>query len=291
MSFIDSVIAFIQTYYIDPIITDSGYNIFNTVTWAIILGIAVYLLITALQKMNIKIDAKSLAATLPFVIAGASLRVVADTGTISPPYSYILITPNIYFFVFLLTAACLGVSLLLQKYKAVKSFHLPYALMGCLFILIVYFILFSVGTVANWWVPFAVAIIGIGAAAIVGIVAKKAGSALFSDKMNLMILASHLMDATSTVIGIEVFGYVEKHVVPAYLIELTGTALIMYPLKLIIFFLVVYMLDVVLEKAMAGESDKEKGQMGQIKNAIKFVIIILGLAPGIRNSIRLFFGI
>ncbi|MDR2944109.1 MAG: DUF63 family protein, partial [Methanosarcinales archaeon] len=32
MSFIDSVVAFIQLYYIDPIINDSGYNIFNTLT-------------------------------------------------------------------------------------------------------------------------------------------------------------------------------------------------------------------------------------------------------------------
>lgn len=291
MSFIDSVIAFIQEYYIDPIIHDSGYNIFNTLTWAVILGIAVYFLIYSLQKMNIKIDAKSMAATLPFVIAGASLRVVADTGTISPPFSYILITPNIYFFVFLVTALCLIATLLLQKFKAVQSFHLPYAALGCLFILVVYWTLFSVGTVASWWVPFAVAVVGIGSAAIVWIVAKKAGSTLFSDKMNLTILAAHLMDATSTVIGIEVFGYVEKHVVPAFLIELTGTAFVMYPLKLIIFFMVVWMLDTALEKAIEGENDKDKEQMGQIKNAIKFVIIILGLAPGIRNSIRLFFGI
>lgn len=291
MSFIDTVTAFIQTYYIDPIIHDSGYNIVNTVTWAVILGIAVFLLIHFFQKADIKIDAKSLAATLPFVIAGASLRVVADAGVISPPYSYILITPNIYFFVFLVTVACLAVAFLLQKYTAVKSFHLPFAVMGCVFILIVYWILFSVGTIAAWWVPFAVAVVGIGAALLFGFVAKKAGSSIFSDKMNLIILASHLMDATSTVIGIEVFGYVEKHVVPAYLIELTGTALVMYPLKLIIFFVVVWMLDKVLEKAIADENDKEKENMGQIKNAIKFVIIILGLAPGIRNSIRLFFGI
>lgn len=291
MSFIDSVIAFIQEYYIDPIINDSGYNIFNTLTWALILGIAVYFLIYFLQKMKIKIDAKSLAATLPYVVAGASLRVVADTGAVSPPYSYILITPNIYFFVFLLTAACLIFSLLLQRYKAVRSFHLPYALLGGLFIVIVYAVLFDVGTIANWWVPFAVALVGIGAAALVGIAARKAGSAIFSDKMNLMILAAHLMDATSTVIGIEVFGYVEKHVVPAFLIELTGTALIMYPLKLIIFLLVVWLLDKGLEKAVAEDDPKEKEQIGQIKNAIKFVIIILGLAPGIRNSIRLFFGI
>ena len=291
MSFIQSVVDFIQKYYIDPIINDSGYNVFNTLTWAIILGIAVYFLIHFLQKMNIKIDAKSMAATLPFVLAGASLRVVADAGAVSPPFSYLLITPNIYFSVFLITVTCLIFTLLLQKYKLVPSFHLPFAALGCLFIIGVYAVLFAVGTVVYWWVPFAVAAIGLGVAGLFGFAAKKIGSPIFSDKLNLMILAAHLMDATSTVIGIEVFGYYEKHVLPAYLIELTGTAFVMYPLKLAIFFLVVWLLDKGLEKAMESESEKEKEQVGQVKNAIKFVIIILGLAPAIRNSIRLFFGI
>jgi len=291
MSFINSIFAFIQKYYIDPIINDSGYNIFNTVTWAIILGIAVYFLIYSLRKMNIKIDAKSMAATFPFVIAGASLRVVADSGAISPPFSYVLITPNIYFFVFLLTALCLIFALLLQKFNLVKTFHQVYAALGILFIFAVYAVLFSVCTVENWFVPFAVALVGLGIALAVGFAAKKYGSPVFSDKMNLTILAAHMMDATSTVIGIEVFGYVEKHVLPAYLIELTGSAYIMYPLKLAIFLIVVLLLDKGLESAAADESEKDKIQLDQIKNAIKFVIIILGIAPAIRNSIRLMFGI
>jgi Predicted membrane protein len=291
MSLINSIIDFIQQYYIDPIINDSGYNIFNTVTWAIILGIAVYFLIYFLQKMNIKIDAKSMAATFPFVIAGASLRVVADSGAISPPFSYILITPNIYFFVFLVTAACLIFALLLQKYKLVKTFHQVYAALGILFILVVYAVLFSVCTIANWYVPFAVGIVGISIVLIVYLIAKKFGSSIFSDKLNLMILGAHMMDATSTVIGIEVFGYVEKHVLPAYLIELTGSAYVMYPLKIAIFLIVILLLDKGLESAAANENEKDRAQLGQIKNAIKFVIIILGIAPAIRNSIRLMFGI
>ena len=291
MSFMDSIIAFIQKYYIDPIINDSGYNIFNTVTWAIILGLSVYVLIYSLQKMNIKIDTKAMAATLPFIIAGASLRVVADSGVISPPFSYVLITPNIYFFVFLVTAACLILSLLLQKYKLVKTFHLPYTALGILFIFVVYAVLFSVCEVFSWYVPFAVAIVGLASAFLVGFIAKKAGSPIFSNKLNLAILAAHMMDATSTVIGIEVFGYIEKHVLPAYLIELTGTAYVMYPLKIATFLLVVLLMDKGLDAATADEPENERNQIEQIKNAIKFVIIILGLAPAIRNSIRLFFGI
>ena len=217
MSFLDSVTLFITTYYIDPIINDSGYNIYNTITWAVVLGLAVYALIYTLQKMAIRVDFKFMRATLPFILAGASLRVVADAGAVSKPLSYLLITPNIYFLAFFITFGCLVLSLLLQKYKAVKSYHLPFFSLGVLFILIVYAILFLNCTIAHFWVPFAVAIIGIGGAALFGIAVKAAGShdfskkmnlTIFSDKLNLTILAAHLMDATSTVIGIEVFGYV-----------------------------------------------------------------------------------
>ncbi|MCL2550475.1 MAG: DUF63 family protein [Methanimicrococcus sp.] len=292
MSFIDSVIAFVREYYIEPVINDSGYNIFNTVTWAIVLGLSVYLLIYFFQKKNIKIDTKFMGATLPYVIAGATLRVVADSGAVSRPFLYLLITPNIYFFVFLLVAVSLAAALLLEKYKFVKTFRQPYTVFGCLFILIVCIILFTVCTVASWWVPFAVAGTGLGILLLARLIPpQRAGKSIFLNQMNLTILAAHMMDATSTVIGIEFFGYFEKHVLPAYLIELTGTAFVMYPLKLFIFLLVVLLLDKGLEKAIENDDETDKEQMGQIKNAIKFVIIILGLAPAIRNSIRLFFGI
>jgi len=291
MSFMDSVIAFIQEYYIDPIVNDSGYNIFNTVTWAIVLGLSVYFLIYVFQKMNLKIDSKFMGATLPYVVLGSTLRAVADSGVVSPPFLYVLITPNIYFFVFVLGAAALVASLLLQKYNVIKAYHQLYAVLGCFFVLAGCIVLFVSCPVAHWWVPFAVVGTGLGITLLVGLASKKAGNPIFSDKMNLMILAAHMMDAASTVIGIEVFGYVEKHVLPAYLIELTGTAFVMFPLKLLIFLLVVLALDKVLPKAMENEDEKEREQMGQIKNAVKFVVITLGLAPAIRNSLRLLFGI
>ncbi|MDV0446232.1 hypothetical protein MsAg5_00600 [Methanosarcinaceae archaeon Ag5] len=288
MSFTETLTEFIYTNYINPVIYDSGYNVFNTLTWAVILGIAVYFIIYSLRKMNIAVDKYSLGATLPFVVAGASLRVVGDSGVIQPPFSYVLITPNIYFFAFLVTALCLFVSLLLQKFKIVKSFYFVYAGLGCLFVAAVFIVLFAVNDVVHWWVPFAVVGVGLAITTVFGLVAKKLGSKIYSDKFNLTILLAHLMDATSTVIGIEVFGYYEKHVLPSFLIDLTGSALVMYPLKIAIFMIVVWILDKGLETESQGE---DKDQIETIKNAIKFVIIILGLGPAIRNSLRVFFGI
>jgi len=68
-------------------------------------------------------------------------------------------------------------------------------------------------------------------------------------------------------------------VVPAYLIELTGTALVMYPLKLAIFFPVLWILDTEFKDDDA------------LRNLVKLTILVLGFAPATRNTIRMVFGI
>ncbi|MPN07160.1 hypothetical protein SDC9_154426 [bioreactor metagenome] len=90
------------------------------------------------------------------------------------------------------------------------------------------------------------------------------------------------MDASSTYIGIDKLGYFEKHVLPSYLIKLTDTALVMYPLKIVIFVGVLYLLDTQFEK---------DEQSNNLKMLIKLVILVLGLSPATRNTIRMTLGI
>lgn len=87
-------------------------------------------------------------------------------------------------------------------------------------------------------------------------------------------LSAHIFDACSTWISIDNFGYVEKHVLPTLLINLSGTAFVMILLKLAIIIPVLYIIDKHAE-------DKRFG------NILKIVIFIMGLAPGLRNTIRL----
>ncbi len=114
------------------------------------------------------------------------------------------------------------------------------------------------------------------------LVAQRLKSSIFTNPLNLSILLAHFMDASSTYIGVDKLGYYEKHVVPTYLIQLTGTALVMYPLKLIIFIGVLYLLDTQFE------DDRQSSNM---KMLIKMVILILGLSPATRNTIRMMLGI
>jgi uncharacterized membrane protein len=285
MSFsIDKISQFINTYYLDPIRGDEGYNIVNTFTWAVVLGICIFGVFRLLEKLEVKLTPRFIASVLPFVLAGSSLRVLEDSpaGIFQPPFSYLLITPNIYFLVFAITVGCLWISIRLQKAGLVKDSHLTFAGFGIVWFFINLIVLLYFENIVALYVPLFVLAAGTGLTLTFYLIARHFKSTIFTDPLNLSILMAHLMDASSTYIGIDKLGYFEKHVVPSYLIELTGTALVMYPLKLIIFIGVIYVLDTQFE-------DDERSL--NLKELIKMVILILGLSPATRNTVRMMLGI
>lgn len=283
-SLIDKISQFINTYYLDPIRNDSGYNIVNTFTWAIVLGICLFGVIKLLDRLKIKITPRFIASILPFVLAGSSLRVIEDsqTGMIHPPLSYLLITPNIYFLVFAITVCCLLISIQLQKAGLVKDFHIIFASCGLLWFFANMIILLHFEHIVAAYVPLFVIAAGTGLTAAFYLVARYFRSSIFTDPLNLSILLAHLFDASATYIGIDKLGYFSKHVAPSYLIQLTGTALVMYPLKFFIFIGVIYLLDTQFE------DDKQSYNM---KMLIKMTLLILGLAPATRDTIRMMLGV
>ncbi|MCQ1535261.1 DUF63 family protein [Methanosarcina sp. KYL-1] len=281
---LDTISDFINTYYLDPIRTDAGYNPVNTFTWAVVLGICIFGVFKLLEKLEVKITPRFIASVLPFVLAGSSLRVLEDSpaGIINPPFSYLLITPNIYFLVFAVTVICLWISIRLQKAGLVKDYHSAFAGFGLLWFIVNLFTLLYFEDVVAAYVPVFVLGAGTGLTFVFYKIARYFKSEIFTDPLNLSILMAHLMDASSTYIGVDKLGYFEKHVLPAYLIELTGTALVMYPLKLIIFIGVLYVLDTQFE---------DDDESSNLKMLIKMVILILGLSPATRNTLRMMLGI
>ena len=285
MSFLtDNISQFFNTYYLDPIRGDEGYNLVNTITWAVVLGICIFGVFRLLKKLDVKITPSFILSILPFVLAGSSLRVLEDSpaGIFHPPFSYLLITPNIYFLVFGITVVCLWLSIRLQKAGLVKDYHPIFASFGLAWFLINLGILLHFEDIVFPYVPVFVIGAGTGLTFAFYLVARRLKSTIFTDPLNLSILLAHMMDASSTYIGIDRLGYFEKHVLPSYLIKLTGTALVMYPLKLIIFVGVLYVLDTQFEK------DEESNNL---KMLIKLVILVLGLSPATRNTIRMMLGI
>lgn len=100
--------------------------------------------------------------------------------------------------------------------------------------------------------------------------------------LNSLMVFSQFFDAAATYLGIEFYGYREKHVIPSFLIDLTGTAAVMFPLKCVVLALTIYLLDIEYRREMEAHPG--------LRGMIKIVVIILGLAPGTRNILRLAFG-
>lgn len=261
-------------YYAEPIIHDTGYNPVNTVTWAILLGICILGLIKIFKRLDLKMDEKLVLYTLPYVLAGSSLRVIEDAGLVKPSASYLLITPLVYFLVFFVTTA----SLILTRKLLGLKFYRAYAAIGLLWTFMNLAALSTIG-VERPLVPVAVLFLGTFFTGIIYLLHRSLPQLNFlENRYNLAILYAHMLDASSTYVGVDWFGYYEKHVVPTYLIDLTGTAAIMYPLKLLVLLPLLSIIDRYIEDR-------------SLLNLTKLALIILGLAPAIRNTLRLTLGI
>ena len=122
---------------------------------------------------------------------------------------------------------------------------------------------------------------------LVFILAKMSESKIFSSGINLSLIFAHMIDgwtsyfAVVNPLGMDI-SYGEKHPIPLFLMgHFYGLA---YPLaKLAIIAGVIYAMDSYLKNEL-----KEKPILAGL---IKFFILVLGLAPGLRDMLRILMGI
>lgn len=244
-----------------------GYNLLNTVVFGIILGIFVILIIKMFRYL--KKDPKDLVIPLiPFIFFGSTVRALVDNGIY--PYTYILITPGIYFLTAFITIVTLLASIYIER-KTNFDYRCTLLLVGVAICIPNVLNIPHINFVAFFQV--------LGAWVLVSsvFVIFRNKWSLIKDKFNLSVLLAHLFDASSTFVAIDFYPYGEQHVLPNALIGLTGTALVMYPLKIIIILLALYVIDTYVEDRT-------------IKNMLKLAIFILGLAPGFRDFLSLSIG-
>ena len=348
---------FINQYYISPIVNSSeGYNPVNTVTYAIILGISLFVVLKIMDLLKIRIDERFVISTMPFVLLGASLRVILDVGLPRPPISYWFITPPVYVLAFVIAAtaflACFGMEardekgartrlrtsalgiggiwagisvailliavvvnayipadvgpnywadvatmigvlgaimlavaavatfccLLLERLRVAGDYSKPYFWVGVAGIVVVLALLSTQHFSKAWWAPVVIVLLASAWTGAIYLVARHFGWDFLTNRLNVAILGAHMFDASSTFTAINlVGGYAEKHVVPVFFINFTGSAAVMYLLKLAVFVPVIYL----IEKYFKDDP--------QLYYAIKFVLLVLGFGPGIRNTLELTF--
>ena len=280
---------FIYKYYIDPIRYGQPYNVVDTLTYAIILVLGVYLLYrwmsqsTWLSDIGLKIDASFILATLPYVVLGGVLRVVQDTGMITGDFQFLLVTPLIYFVLFFFTLSMIFLARYLQVQGLIKNFRSFYALVGCISVLIVSLGLLSWGINNTGVDLFVLAVIPLMAIAATVLVWAFMRYILrwnyVTDALYLALIFGHMLDASATSYGIDfhpAVQYVEQHVVGSNLINLTGTAFVMFPLKLVVLFPAIYIMQLYRKEANPA-----------FWHLVLLAMIVVGLAPGIRDMTRM----
>ncbi|MFN3383767.1 MAG: DUF63 family protein [Archaeoglobaceae archaeon] len=258
--------GFIKKYYIDSLVYKEGYNVVNTITFAIILLVAVYLLYRFLEK-RFTIDKRFVFSTIPYIIFGSSVRVIEDAGFLDPPASYVFMSPFIFFLIFLLAFP----TLLIARKFAREKYYIPYSALGLIAMLIPIALLFNLRVVNPLVLPYGLAM-AVAVSATFYLALQKTRNSL-----SFAVMFSHMLDGFVTFIGIEYHGYVEIHVLPSIIVDTFG-AIALPLVKFVVIAGILYFIDTSNEKE-------------DLKNFIKLALLVFGLAPALRNGIRITFGV
>lgn len=269
---------FIDKYYLEPLKQDSGYNLVNTLTWAIIFVIAIILIYNHFfKKKNIEIDRDFMISLIGWIIFGSTLRIIRDMKLIETIF---LVTPIIYIVVFIPTFLTLLIGLHLKNTMKIKLMH-TWGLTSYTLSLINIIIIISRAETMNINGFLAVYAIWFPWFALITI-SSKLLSGRFPSNWNMIAIMSHMLDASGTFISMTYYGFIEKHVLGRTIIDFLETnnillingsgSWIMFALKLAVIPIALLVID------RYSETETEK-------KFLKMAIIILGLSIGIRNSL------
>ncbi|MEM3422846.1 MAG: DUF63 family protein [Candidatus Bilamarchaeaceae archaeon] len=280
---VDSMEKFIYEYFVDPIISKTGYNIVNTITYAIIAIVAIYIIYGLLQKSKIKIDNNFIFGALSFVLLGSTMRVITDSidtgvfASITPihklildshiyDYGFLTVTPGIYIvtaFLFLSSV------FLLNRFGKIK-----YLWKVGMILWLPHFLLV---------LPFSKYFLLVFAIVIMAAIPLVLARILFKENTLSFVVGAHALDGAATFIAIEIapifapLSYFEQHVFSRW-IGIVGDSYFLF-----------YFVKIAISVIAAWAIKNEKMDENE-KNYICLVLIIMGLAPGLRDMLRLLIG-
>jgi uncharacterized membrane protein len=360
--------GFVYKYFWGPIVSDlegrpvegiaEGYNIVNTIVYALLLAGALYVLYRLFRRLRVAMDLGLILASLPIFIFGGVSRALEDASLFQGWTGYLFISPLIYFMIATMFGVAGAVGYLIRRRELDIREQLVVFSVFITVLLVIYYV-FTVlwGEDLSYVLPFylppvvAVGVIGLfymlisrgydtlrvsilctGTMALL-IACLYASAFAFSEQWQaiytsiegkvpelrpmeaiiipgialalsaviyvmgrawpklaflalptsfLMFLA-HFLDGAATFRGIDLYGYGEKHVLPTALIELFDTAAVMLLLKFVLILAIILMIDVLFKKDL-----EEYPGLG---NIMKFAVIFLGIAPGIRDLVRITLGV
>lgn len=258
----------LNEFFLNPMVDKTGYNLINTIAYAIIAIAAVYAIYLIFKRLKIRADDYFIKTVLFFVIFGSAKRVVTDAvdfGAIQIPvikefyaYNFFNISPGIYIF-----TGLLAVLLFLADHFTKRKIALPVA-----FSLAVFHLALILPLLHDFF-----SVLFILALALIPFYISKH---ILKDSLLSFIVFSHAADGAATFYAIDVSrSYFEQHVFAGAVGGAHGY-ITFYIIKVFIAFLAAYFIK--------KEEENEK-------NFISTVLIVIGLAPAVRDMLRVAAGV
>jgi len=253
--------------------------------WLAVILIAYFLVGKFFPRINVKFDDYFIIALTPYIIFGSLLSVLNDTTIMEPPIRYLFITPIVYAVTLSITILLLLLTKGIAPKLNIHDWRVLFGGMGVVLSISVFVPLLSVMYRVNQeWVHLEVFlwILGLGAALIFLIygVSRFTGFSLMTNKLNAIILWAQILNTLSTFIGVNIFRY---YAWGSPLMEILGpvwTYLILPILWMLILWIpILWILDTKFRNS------------DTLRNFLKFVILYIGLAPAVRNILRLVLGV
>lgn len=276
------ITEFITKYYIDPVRYNQPYNLVETLTFALILIVSLYIIYWWLKREQIAVNRKFILATIPFVILGALVRTIYDTGMVTSDYKFLLVTPLVYFVMFFFTVTVLVVTRALETRGMIRKYLHWYRNVGIVSSVAIALLLVNWGLTKTTIALDVFLIIGgmaiASSLAVWGFIKYVLKWEYASDPLFKILIFGQMLDASATAYGIDLhpLGYVEEHVVGSALIAWTGTAFSFFPLKLVVLLPAIYLM----------QSGKKEMQP-ILWHLIILALIIVGLGPGLRDMVQM----
>ena len=308
--------GFFEENFIYPLLRNGWFNPYNTIVYGIALLVGIFLVYKLLLKLKVEINWKFFLAISPFIFWASTTRAVRDfvySGITSPPpgflenigvnystvasyaYNHIINiipfpplasflagiigyfpTPGSYLITFLFALVSLFVGLGIEKAAKIAYWKIMFVIGLVFFILNL--IVLPLGSLQPLTIVLPIFIFWLALFFGLSWIAQKGklGSKLkqLLTYENSGVLNAHLLDATATFTALTFFGYLEQHFTPRFLMDAFGNW-VFFPLKIVVVLIVLWFID---------SSLKDKSNL---RTYLKIIVVILGLAPAIRDIVTL----
>jgi uncharacterized membrane protein len=309
-----------QAEFAGKIVARPGYTLVSEAGYAIMLLFMLAGVLLLLQRLDIG-DRRLFFALVPFMLFGGALRVVEDAtdaaldagaGTIiGYPFNTLIISPVIYFVVFIVTLASLLIVVALYRQGIIDRYAYLLAGIGtAAFVLTTAYIGYLVLTVidsvrasAGFYPQITVLVVAFSVLISIGVYLAIDRVAPWvhagTERIGLVVLFGQTLDGVANVIASDwamalglPFNYSAKHPINRIIIDITASVLPQSVINTIGSswpFLLVKVIAAVLVISLFDETIFEENRRYAL--LLLVAIVAVGLGPGTRDMIRATFGI